>query len=130
MKCWGNNSSNQVAALGDSVYTPTVAFGIDGDAVQIPAGPGKVTGIKGVSSLKKNTVSFKSAAANGAEISKYEIKWKLSTSKKWSKWINLGKKTKTVIKGWAKGKKYQVQVRATNLAGSSLSSIVTITQTK
>jgi alpha-tubulin suppressor-like RCC1 family protein len=92
--------------------------------------PGKVTGIKGLPTVKSNTITWKNAASNGAPITRYEFKWKLSTAKTWSRWIATGKLNRVVIKGWLKGKKYQVQVRATNSKGSSLSDITIITQTK
>jgi alpha-tubulin suppressor-like RCC1 family protein len=93
-----------------------------------PAPVLKITGISIRSKLNK--VTWSPPLDNGSKITKYEFRWKLATSKKWNAWKSNSLKATVNINGWVKNKKYNFQVRASNLIGSSISSIFTITQRK
>ena len=93
--------------------------------------PSSVTKIVSTSlKAKSNKLVWSGAKANGSTITKYEVRWKLSTSSKWGSFKSYGKATTATISGWLKGKKYNVQVRVTNAIGSSVSKTFTFTQTK
>lgn len=97
-----------------------------------PAGPpGASTSLTGKSTaVKKMTLSWVSASANGSAVLKYEYSWKLSSAKSYSSWKSVGTKTTAVVTGWLKGKTYQVKIRATNAVGSSISKVFTVKPTK
>jgi alpha-tubulin suppressor-like RCC1 family protein len=82
--------------------------------------------------IKKNfhEFQFESSIPNGSPVSRYSYRWKLSTAKKWTGWINL-KLTKTAqISGWIKGKTYLVQIKTLSKYGSSVSKAFKLVQTK
>lgn len=93
--------------------------------------PGAPTKLK-VEPLKAGSskITWFGALDNGAPITKYEFSWKLSTSKNYSFWIFVGKKTSRTVTGWKKGKTYHVRIRVTNAAGQTTSKVFTVKQSK
>ncbi|MEY2635432.1 MAG: hypothetical protein RIS75_1372 [Actinomycetota bacterium] len=77
-----------------------------------------------------STLKWSGALANGAAISKYELSWKLSTSKTFGAWSSKGTKTSATISGWKKNKIYDVRIRVTNSAGQTISKVFKIKQSK
>ena len=75
--------------------------------------PAKAKINKAIAGKKKVTVMIKSQKASG--VTKYQIKYKLKTAKKWK--TTTTKSTKKVIKKLKKGKKYNIKVRAYGKTG-------------
>lgn len=93
--------------------------------------PGAPTKLK-VVALKPGSskITWLGAQDNGSPITKYEFSWKATTSKNYSFWIFVGKKTSRIVTGWKKGKSYHVRIRVTNSVGQTTSKIFTVKQAK
>ncbi len=64
-------------------------------------------------------VAWDAPAANGAEISDYDVRYKRSSDTAWSDHPHTGADTETTISGLTNGQLYEVQVRANNRVGGS-----------
>lgn len=93
--------------------------------------PGKVQSVTTkLQKTKYHKFVVKSAPENGAPITGYSVRWKLSTSKKWGAWSSPKTATSFIINGWIKNKTYSLQIKAMSEYGSSISNIFTLKQTK
>ncbi len=64
------------------------------------------------------TASWSSPASDGADISDYDVRYRESGASGWDDWDHIGTQRTTIITGLRNGSTYEVQVRATNSAGS------------
>jgi hypothetical protein len=69
---------------------------------------------------KRTTLAWVVPASNGgAAITRYEVRFRLSTSRTFSAWKTTGLARGTTLTTLLKGKAYIVQIRAVNLRGGS-----------
>ncbi len=84
------------------------------------ATPGAVPG-KPVVSLSAGsttiTATWSEPASNGADISDYDVRYKLSSESSWDDWAHSGTGREATITGLTNGMGYDVQVRAENSQG-------------
>ena len=93
--------------------------------------PGAVSFVGGVSSGKgRQTLVWVSALPHGSAVARYDVSWRIQGTKRFGSWVKCGKSTKCVVKGWLAGKTYQVRVRATNAAGSTISKAFSLRQAR
>ena len=79
-----------------------------------PAAPSLTPG------AKQLEVSWTAPNNEGPPISDYDVRYKVSSDSNWSDWTHTGTGTTATITGLANNTAYQVQVRATNGAGTGI----------
>lgn len=124
----GTSYSFQVVARNAVGSSPLSAKSVAVKPVGLPDAPSELAS---VSALKLNTLTWTGATANGGTITKYEYRYKISSASTWpNSWISNTTKNTVKVKNWVSGSTYNVQVRVTNEAGSTISRIFTVSQTK
>jgi alpha-tubulin suppressor-like RCC1 family protein len=131
LKCWGNNSSNQIDQSGSSVLIPATTYGFTSHAITISeaSAPSRPTGIKVVATGKgKSRISWNTAGYQGEAITGWEYRIRLSAVKKWGAWKSVGIASSVTVPRLKRNQKYSVQIRVTNNVGQTLSSVVKFKQ--
>jgi alpha-tubulin suppressor-like RCC1 family protein len=124
----GTSYTFQLTARNAVGTSPASAKSVAVKPAGLPIAP---TNLVGVSASKANTLTWTGANGNGAVITKFEYRSKLSTSNSWpTVWTSNSTKTSAKAKNWIFRSTYDVQIRVTSSAGSSISRIFSITQTK
>jgi alpha-tubulin suppressor-like RCC1 family protein len=133
LKCWGSNTSNLINQGSSDVLNPVTTYGFTSHAITIPQGiaPSRPTGIKAVATGKgKSRISWNGVTGNESPVAQYEYRIRSSSVKKWGAWKSVGGNVSVVVSKLKRNKSYNVQIRATNLAGQTLSSVVKFKQKK
>ncbi len=111
----GTVSVKVKASDGTASVTDTFDIAVSAAKPAAPAAPtvGATSG-----SNTSLDVSWSAPANNGAAITDYDVRYKLSTASSWSTHAHTGTSTSATITGLTSGSTYNVQVRATNSAGT------------
>ena len=105
---------------GDSEWSPTATGTPEAPAAQVPDVPEAPTLIAGNAQL---SVSWIAPSNNGASITDYDVQYSVTTTSSadavWNDQDHTDATLTTTITGLTNGQSYDVQVRATNSAGTS-----------
>lgn len=106
VSCWG---------FGAAVATDNLVLINSNVPVPVTFSPDPVTGLKAVAfPSKKTKVTWASGLAPRPAVVKYSVAWRLASSKKWSAIINVGSTRAVTVAGMQAGKKYAVEITASN----------------
>lgn len=106
ISCWGFGSA--VGPDGLTLINSNVP-------VPVTFSPDPVTGLKAVAfPTRKAILTWASGLAPRPAVVKYSVAWRLASSKQWSAIINVGTTRAVTIAGMQPGKKYAVEITATN----------------